>query len=481
MQFQFSNWDTKNMGEFKNVLGATVRGNVFRNCLFPTWGNQKCRSFLLNLTGEQDGPASTLAEISFVNNKFYHAPGGIEEGGILCDGNNKFIASKIIRGNPTQLLDSGCSFLPGDRLFIQGAPATGPWAALNGYQDVIALGTPGFGGDAFIPLDTTAFPAPNFDVSVFMDIKEQGVNRRPRDITIENNIVRMGHPTTITGGYIGGARQFSTSQTSTYWYSFDIGRMTIAPFDTTWRHNTVVKPEYGYGFAPYLSIVAMSFPFQTDLTVETIKPRYTNEDNVWEGNVIIGYNGESPCTKALETYAQLPMLARGNIATNAGVSMSGTTFPPAGYDKYGCEGFRWEFDRPGIGYTDYYKDNFRLSSASKYRNTGSDGSDPGADQNVVDWETEGAISGEYNPYLTMEIKSVAPDATSSQFDYIGYDTSACSLDVSTSRAMTAPLSATHTRTGRRGTATVSGLKSRTNYWARLTCAGRYRDLNFSTF
>ena len=478
MEFQFSNWDSKNGGEFKNSYGAEIRGNVFRNCLFPTWQSQKCRGFLMNLTNEQDGPGSTLRDITFVNNKFAHAAGGVTAGAILCDGNNKFIASKIIRGNPTQLLDSYCHWLPGDQIFLSGAPAGSPWEAINGWQNVIALGDPGFGGDAFIDLDSTNFPAPTFDLTPYMNLEAQGVNRRPGNIVIENNIFNIGHPITWTGGYIGGAQQFSMSVSASppAWYSADIGSMAFTLFDTTFRHNTVAKPEHGAQYDIYNSLFLFEFPFQSDDTLETLKPRITNIDNIWEGNTIIGYRSETPCTKAMEVYSVLPMFARNNIALKPVGSI-----PTSGYDKHGCEGFSWETSRDAIGYTDYYAGNLRLTAESKYHGKASDGSNPGASQNLVDWETETAISGEYNPYLTMQIKTVDPTASAVNIEYIGYDTSPCEVAVSAGvRRFSGASSATHTRIGRRGSVTVSGLEPRTNYWLRLTCAGKYRDRNFST-
>jgi hypothetical protein len=467
MQFQFSNWDTKNMGEFKNNLGAEVRGNLFRNCLFPTWQSQKCRSFLMNLTGEQDGPTSTLSEISFINNKFYNAAGGIDEGAILCGTNNKVIASKIIRGNPTQLLDSACSFIVGDNIKVVGAPTSGPWAALNGWHPVIDLGYPGFGGDAFIPLDSTAFPAPNFDVSVEMDLANFGPNRASRDIRIENNIFKMGHPNTFTGGFISGAKQFSSYYTSTYWYSLDIGRVAYVLFSTAFVHNTFAKPEFGLGYSLHGSLI----PGPLLPEYGSPKPRLTNRDNIYEGNFIQGYVSEGPCAKAMELYTKLPATAQGNVATRPTNNPSGT--PPSGYDRNGCEA-TWLAPADSVGYEDYYKDNFRLASTSKYKGAATDGSDPGADQNVVDWETAGAISGAPNPYIDMQIKHIA----FTDVVYLAYSTAPCTVVASQQRGG-AGLAASIVQDGRRGVATFDGLQTG-HYWLRLTCEGRYRDAEVAT-
>jgi hypothetical protein len=385
MQFQFSNWDTKNGGEFKNVLGAHVRGNIFRNCIFPTWQNQKCRAFLLNLTGEQDGPASTLSELTFSDNLFLHSSGGIEQGSILCSTNNTFVPAKIIRGNPTQLLDSGCSFLPGDNILLAGAPATGPWAILNGSHSVIALGSPGFGGDAFIDIDSSSFPPPDFTLTAEMDIASFGPNRTPRDIIIENNIFQMGHPNTITGGWIGGSAQFSASQTPTTWYSYDLSHMAYGVFDTSYIHNTIIKPEYGLGYNIPSSLIPG--PLYTDnTTVPAQKIRLVNRDNIWEGNYIQGYRSETPCSKAIETYVRLPMIALGNLALS---TLGGI---PSGMDKNGCEGFTWETARSALGYTSY-PSNLRLLPGSKHKGKASDGTDPGVDQDRLDAEIAGVLSG----------------------------------------------------------------------------------------
>ena len=474
MQFQHSNWDTKNMGEFKNNLGAEVRGNVFRNCLFPTWQSQKCRAFLLNLTSEQDGPTSTLSELTFTNNKFYHAAGGIEEGTIFCDSNNIVSASKIIRGTRTQLLDSGCSFIPGDNITVQGAPSSSPWSALNGTHSVLELGSPGFGGDAFIDLDSTNFPAPDFQVTVSMDVAAFGPNRTPREIKVSNNLFKLGHPNIITGGWIGGQPQFSSSTTPTYWYSLDIGHMAYVIFGTTYSHNTFAKPEFGQGYSIHASII----PSWTTATYP--RPSVTNENNIWEGNFYQGYLSETPCTKAIESHFALPMHGSGNVSTRPTNVPAGS--PPSGYDKYGCENQGFIGSADAVGYIDYHKDNFRLASSSPHKGKATDGSDPGIDQNVLDWETAGVINGTPNPYLDMQVKSIRPLRDSISLDYIAYDTTPCTLMVNGQgrNFSSSQPEGTGEQDGRRGSVTITGLMPASHYWLRLTCAGRYRDSEFST-
>jgi hypothetical protein len=138
--------------------------------------------------------------------------------------------------------------------------------------------------------------------------------------------------------------------------------------------------------------------------------------------------------------------------------------------------------RAGVQFTDYDNADYRVSSTSIYKGKASDGADPGADLDIVDAATAGAISGNANPYLDMYLKA-EPSDTSVVLSYRAYDMTACTVKVSTTRAYTVDLAEpepTHTRTGIIGTVTVSGLTPSTNYYARLSCAGKPIETTFIT-
>jgi hypothetical protein len=129
-----------------------------------------------------------------------------------------------------------------------------------------------------------------------------------------------------------------------------------------------------------------------------------------------------------------------------------------------------------IGYEDYDRRNYRLAASSPFKGFATDGSDPGADMNVIEWSTEGVISGIENPYLDTWITEITPANTSAVICYTAYDVAPASVTVAATRRY-APDVGTDTReqTGRRGCITVAGLEPGTRYFARLETAGRYRD------
>ena len=110
-----------------------------------------------------------------------------------------------------------------------------------------------------------------------------------------------------------------------------------------------------------------------------------------------------------------------------------------------------------------------------------DGSDPGADQNVVEWSTEGAASGAPNPYLDFRIKSVSPTAGGAAIRFTAYSDASCGIQGSSTRAYADNLgTVSQTRTGRYGVATVAGLGPQVTRWAKITCEGRYRETELIT-
>ena len=134
-----------------------------------------------------------------------------------------------------------------------------------------------------------------------------------------------------------------------------------------------------------------------------------------------------------------------------------------------------------VDFVNYDAKNFRLSASSQYKGWATDGSDPGADQNIVEWSTEGAASGAPNPYLDFRIKSVSPTAGGAVIRFAAYSDASCGIQVSSTRAYADNLgTVSQTRTGRYGIATVAGLGPKVTRWAKITCEGRYRETEFVT-
>jgi len=134
------------------------------------------------------------------------------------------------------------------------------------------------------------------------------------------------------------------------------------------------------------------------------------------------------------------------------------------------------------GFADYANKNFRLASGSQYKNWATDGSDPGANQDTVEWATEYAETGQHNAYLDFGVKAFIPSSQGGEFRWAAYSDAPCSWTISLTRAFASSVGmATQTRAGRYGVATVTGLSANTTYWYKVTCdGGRYRDGEFVT-
>jgi hypothetical protein len=109
-----------------------------------------------------------------------------------------------------------------------------------------------------------------------------------------------------------------------------------------------------------------------------------------------------------------------------------------------------------------------------YNGWGTDKRDPGADIDLVNWRTAGAVSGAPNPGLDYAIQSVVPTSVSSlKIYFTAPDTTACTWELSTDGNLyTSSITvASQTRMGRAGIAAWNGLAAGTAYYARATCAG----------
>jgi len=129
-----------------------------------------------------------------------------------------------------------------------------------------------------------------------------------------------------------------------------------------------------------------------------------------------------------------------------------------------------------VDYEDYANGDYRLASASVLKGLGGTGADPGADQNVVEWATETAVSGLPNPYLDTYINSIdSVTDTTATICWSAYDRGTATIRVSTTRAYSDDIgSDVTTRVGRQGCTAITGLTASTIYHPRLETAGRYR-------
>ena len=80
---QFRQWPIKNLWELKKGMGGWLDGNLLEYSMWPTTGNQKGDSMLLNWLPDQDGPATTLQDIWIINNKIRNNTAGVVLGHIL--------------------------------------------------------------------------------------------------------------------------------------------------------------------------------------------------------------------------------------------------------------------------------------------------------------------------------------------------------------------------------------------------------------
>jgi hypothetical protein len=105
-----------------------------------------------------------------------------------------------------------------------------------------------------------------------------------------------------------------------------------------------------------------------------------------------------------------------------------------------------------------------------YQGTGSDGRDPGANIDFVNWATAGAATGALNPFLDMKIRSIRASSNAATLYVTTPSSQACTVELSKSnRFDTLTGSADYSQTGKDVRATVSGLTPGTYYFVRVRC------------
>lgn len=551
---QFRQWPIKNLWELKKGIGARLDGNLLEYSMWPTTGNQKGVSMLLNWTPNSDGPATTLQDIWVLNNKIRNNTAGVVLGSVQWDN----VSSNVVMGNPTRVNGLYNQIPTGSSVNIENGAGT--WAAINGKWPITRINSTDF----TIPFNSTGFPALTQPLR-FYDETLHFRHRWPRRVYIVNNLwesMAPGAAVTMSDGYA------TQSDNGGSFYSGDIGRPFLWSFPEglVW-HNTVIKPHNG----PQTRFEGSFMPFWFRVANQNNQPakdsepvRVTARDNIFEDGRFLAYGGEVGCDGTVSKYWALGDFARNvniqsaqaPVNTNdyndycsnwgawpwgrSGMSFKvGVSSAVVSYDTAACPAtakklvltfsgshglqpgtpFRITASNPqdiqgdyvmpanttntattvtvctsapdrsytvsgitsAVDFVDYNAGNFRLASSSQYKGWATDGGDPGADQNVVEWSTEGAESGAPNPYLDFRIKSVQPTPDGAVIRFLAYSDAPCSIQVSGSRAYASSLGlVTQVRTGRYGEATVTGLGPMATRWAKITCDGKYREIEFVT-
>jgi hypothetical protein len=116
-----------------------------------------------------------------------------------------------------------------------------------------------------------------------------------------------------------------------------------------------------------------------------------------------------------------------------------------------------------------------------YQGSATDGRDPGANIDLVNWATAGALNGAANPFLNMQIRSSRANSTGATIRFTAPSANACTLEVSPNQNYSPPAGTSIlTQTGQDVTAQVSGLAANTQYFSRTTCDGYQVEGTFRT-
>ncbi len=134
-----------------------------------------------------------------------------------------------------------------------------------------------------------------------------------------------------------------------------------------------------------------------------------------------------------------------------------------------------------VGFLNYSGGDYHLSVSSRYYRWWAHGRPAGADVDQVNWSTAQALTGSPNAFLDFKVRTLISSRTSALIVYTSYDTTACSVTVSTRPDLANP---TFTGTDIAGdmdrTMSITGLNPRTRYFYSLTCDGYMRSGQFLT-
>jgi hypothetical protein len=142
--------------------------------------------------------------------------------------------------------------------------------------------------------------------------------------------------------------------------------------------------------------------------------------------------------------------------------------------------WKWPLDHVSIPSSASILDSdFRVAGGSGYQGWGSDGRDPGADIDQINWRSAHAIDGAPNPALDYAIRSVLPTSNGTgrglQIYFTAPSGNACTWELSLDPNLySTPVAvSSQTRNGRDGFAVWNNgtLTPGKAYWARATCDG----------
>ncbi len=468
----FTHFWSKNRFELKKVTGALVEGNLLENCFSPTDQQQACSAILLNWVTDQDGPWSTLRDIRIQDNLIRRTAQMYVEGII----GSPRIGSFLHR-NPYDVAV--------DNNLVQDGNNPGVLQAINKltYYNVPPVLT-GLGGVGVTRYNHSRFThntvinplaSDKFWPYSFVYSESDSTGRYVADNIFETG--SLGGVANWTGG--GGCTSFNTHWTNRRLVNnlaVQLGH-ELNGSAPTWYDTADCR---SWAFPWKRSGTGLSNPiYSASIAGGALTIRFgTGPDDYWLGHGLLqgtkvklagwtpaGLNGTYTlprlwCSSGSELTKQYyqPTLCLPTAET--GAVTPGTI-------------------QATIEYTDYAALNFRLAPTSAYKGWATDGSDPGANQDMVEWATAAASSGAANPYLDFRVRSISPTADGAVLRLTAYSTADCTWTISSTRAFANSLGAvSQSRTGRDVTATITGLASSTGYWYRVSCDSRNREGEF---
>lgn len=468
----FTHFWSKNRFELKKATGALVEGNLIENCFSPTDQSQGCGAFLFNWVTDQDGPWATIREINATNNLIRRVVNLTNEGTI---GSSRI--AYFTHRNPraislnNNLVQDGNN--PGvvtglNKVTLYYSPPLSSW-----------FGGTGILGHSYGRLTHNTLINPLASTNFF-----------PYGLVFSEG---------TTVGWTVSDNIFETGNTS-YTFTWN-GNPGCDALDDQWtsgsfKKNVVVQLGESVAAATPArydtsDCQTWAFPWKRSGTGVRNAP---DSASITGGVLTIDFGAAEGAGHGLLQGTKIKLAGWTPAGLNTTYTVprlwcsSGSTLTAQYYQRTLClPTAETGAVTPGtieasVSYTDYSALNFRLAGTSVYKSWATDGSDPGANQDVVEWATAAASSGADNPYLDFRVRAIVPTDDGATFRYTAYSTAACTWRASSTRAFSDDLGSwgSETRIGRDGAITVTGLSSDTSYWFRVTCDSRIRDGQFVT-
>jgi hypothetical protein len=269
----------------------------------------------------------------------------------------------------------------------------------------------------------------------------------------------------------------------------------LGSFDSEYRNNTFLLSNTSAGSGV---TYAAGFTFGGDAnTLQEVQGQNIVRDNIAPagetgvaGTNNLGGAWSGECSLALMLHAGAGYDARSNvwtvdkpgwfIASKAAIkSPLKCSFEP--YDPPSDYQFRWTSG--AIVHSNWTEvvDRGTYKVKTAYQGTGSDGRDPGANIDLVNWATAGAATGEANPFLDMQIRSILATSTAATLYLTAPSSQACDVELSRNNLFD-PLtgSVEYLQTGKDVRANVSGLTPGIYYYVRARCDSYQVESTFLT-